>query len=197
LTSLHHHVAICHKHLFYVMFRITLSSFFFFFFQAEDGIRALYVTGVQTCALPIYPTTGNTYIIWRGLETIMSSPEGDRLFRKVVIETIIARPLILRYYIWNFWNYLFGPPLLPYVTCVDCQWPPCFAADLPHYNLGGFMGAEVFSRIVGPDFIAEMAREHERAKLTKPYGEYLYADVRQIFVAKPFLTILLLASVLL
>src|SRR6267378_6807212 len=25
----------------------------FFFFQAEDGIRDLYVTGVQTCALPI------------------------------------------------------------------------------------------------------------------------------------------------
>src|SRR5690349_23548908 len=28
--------------------------FFFFFFQAEDGIRDLYVTGLQTCALPIY-----------------------------------------------------------------------------------------------------------------------------------------------
>src|SRR5204862_3092368 len=27
---------------------------FFFFFQAEDGIRDLYVTGVQTCALPIF-----------------------------------------------------------------------------------------------------------------------------------------------
>src|SRR6266496_585927 len=27
---------------------------FFFFFQAEDGIRDLYVTGVQTCALPIW-----------------------------------------------------------------------------------------------------------------------------------------------
>src|SRR5438874_10545363 len=26
---------------------------YFFFFQAEDGIRDLYVTGVQTCALPI------------------------------------------------------------------------------------------------------------------------------------------------
>src|SRR5690349_24659564 len=25
-----------------------------FFFRAEDGIRDLYVTGVQTCALPIY-----------------------------------------------------------------------------------------------------------------------------------------------
>src|SRR5438874_5624137 len=30
--------------------------FFFFFFQAEDGIRDLYVTGVQTCALPILPS---------------------------------------------------------------------------------------------------------------------------------------------
>src|SRR6266540_720058 len=27
---------------------------FFFFFQAEDGIRDRDVTGVQTCALPIY-----------------------------------------------------------------------------------------------------------------------------------------------
>ena len=27
---------------------------FFFFFQAEDGIRDYKVTGVQTCALPIW-----------------------------------------------------------------------------------------------------------------------------------------------
>src|SRR5256886_6191549 len=32
------------------------SYFFFFFFQAEDGIRDLTVTGVQTCALPICRT---------------------------------------------------------------------------------------------------------------------------------------------
>src|SRR5256886_14649708 len=31
--------------------------FLFFFFQAEDGIRDLTVTGVQTCALPISDTT--------------------------------------------------------------------------------------------------------------------------------------------
>src|SRR2546430_6444480 len=30
-----------------------LYFLFFFFFQAEDGIRDLTVTGVQTCALPI------------------------------------------------------------------------------------------------------------------------------------------------
>src|SRR5438874_4998353 len=34
------------------MFSVLLS---FFFFQAEEGIRDLYVTGVQTCALPICP----------------------------------------------------------------------------------------------------------------------------------------------
>src|SRR5207244_5116772 len=32
---------------------LQLHKFFFFFFQAEDGIRDDLVTGVQTCALPI------------------------------------------------------------------------------------------------------------------------------------------------
>src|SRR5690606_40867661 len=31
----------------------SLTAWIFFFFQAEDGIRAFHVTGVQTCALPI------------------------------------------------------------------------------------------------------------------------------------------------
>src|SRR5688572_2127309 len=33
----------------------------FFFFQAEDGIRDLTVTGVQTCALPISPGTRRSH----------------------------------------------------------------------------------------------------------------------------------------
>src|SRR2546430_13356425 len=35
---------------------ILINSYckYFFFFQAEDGIRYLTVTGVQTCALPIW-----------------------------------------------------------------------------------------------------------------------------------------------
>src|SRR6266446_10457782 len=31
-----------------------ICLFFYFFYQAEDGIRYYKVTGVQTCALPIY-----------------------------------------------------------------------------------------------------------------------------------------------
>src|SRR5690349_22511016 len=37
----------------FLFFFFFFFLFFFFFFQAEDGIRDLYVTGVQTCALPI------------------------------------------------------------------------------------------------------------------------------------------------
>src|SRR5690606_41775358 len=37
---------------------------FFFFFQAEDGIRDFHVTGVQTCALPIYAFTEPGLSVW-------------------------------------------------------------------------------------------------------------------------------------
>src|SRR3989449_2807081 len=40
--------------------------FFFFFFQAEDGIRDVAVTGVQTCALPIYHL-----IVRQGLKSLL------------------------------------------------------------------------------------------------------------------------------
>src|SRR5699024_11775772 len=36
------------------LFHIICFLFIFFFFQAEDGIRDRNVTGVQTCALPIF-----------------------------------------------------------------------------------------------------------------------------------------------
>src|SRR2546430_8947722 len=41
-----------------------MHSVFFFFFQAEDGIRDLTVTGVQTCALPI----SNPMSLKRGID---------------------------------------------------------------------------------------------------------------------------------
>src|SRR5260370_12086289 len=37
----------------------VLNCRFFFFFQAEDGIRDSSVTGVQTCALPIFRSTAS------------------------------------------------------------------------------------------------------------------------------------------
>src|SRR5688572_31400932 len=47
-----------------------------FFFQAEDGIRDLTVTGVQTCALPIYraPAAGMGVIVGVVKETEFDEP---------------------------------------------------------------------------------------------------------------------------
>src|SRR5438309_2976094 len=44
----------CCLFLCFCYFILVIFFFFFFFFQAEDGIRDGTVTGVQTCALPIF-----------------------------------------------------------------------------------------------------------------------------------------------
>src|SRR5215203_6487501 len=51
----------------FISMRCTLCGHFFFF-QAEDGIRDIGVTGVQTCALPISKTLPGPTIhaVWPG-----------------------------------------------------------------------------------------------------------------------------------
>src|SRR5215467_10162916 len=51
---------------------------FFFFFQAEDGIRDYKVTGVQTCALPIFQ--------------VLTQTEGELLARKPNNSNVEATP---------------------------------------------------------------------------------------------------------
>src|SRR2546430_2981812 len=73
---LHHRII----RILFVVAHAMLLFFLFFFFQAEDGIRDLTVTGVQTCALPISSSgryvsrlTGGTLAI------IMAGGRGERL----------------------------------------------------------------------------------------------------------------------
>src|SRR5690606_23686419 len=54
----------------YFLLYIFLFIMFIFFFQAEDGIRDFHVTGVQTCALPIYD------IGYKGIPSGYSFNEG-------------------------------------------------------------------------------------------------------------------------
>src|SRR5215467_5281594 len=48
--------------------------FFFFFFQAEDGIRDYKVTGVQTCALPIWLVPNPHAWVIRGERLVDDTP---------------------------------------------------------------------------------------------------------------------------
>src|SRR5690606_40728371 len=64
----------------------------FFFFQAEDGIRDFHVTGVQTCALPIFLTTAER------LRTIVGGAReviGPSLFGTLIIAVVYLPVLTL------------------------------------------------------------------------------------------------------
>src|SRR5699024_11287071 len=50
-----------------------------FFFQAEDGIRDRNVTGVQTCALPIFASAGPAISAYRGRVHEVLEGELERL----------------------------------------------------------------------------------------------------------------------
>src|SRR5947209_9734862 len=79
------------------MYRLPVSwllseSFIYFFFQAEDGIRDIGVTGVQTCALPIYQMIGYqldynltlgrmSEVAQRGSQAIEERAEGIKRYR--------------------------------------------------------------------------------------------------------------------
>src|SRR5690348_4797924 len=58
-----------YHYLFTFLFMRALLTFpsYFFFFQAEDGIRDGRVTGVQTCALPIFATNRPLLVFGAGL----------------------------------------------------------------------------------------------------------------------------------
>src|SRR6266436_7290764 len=63
-----------------------------FFFQAEDGIRDVAVTGVQTCALPI------SSILWRSADQAPEAADvlgitAGRLKTLGLIDKIVAEPL--------------------------------------------------------------------------------------------------------
>src|SRR2546430_17471929 len=60
-----------------------MCSVIFFFFQAEDGIRVLTVTGVQTCALPIWSPRGPVVetLLERGFHVFAINPKQLDRFR--------------------------------------------------------------------------------------------------------------------
>src|SRR5256884_3383671 len=55
----------------------------FFFFQAEDGIRDVAVTGVQTCALPIYLERRTS-----SLKQVARFNEGGQMRLRIVIAIV-------------------------------------------------------------------------------------------------------------
>src|SRR5258706_12009907 len=82
--------------------RRCYGSLWFFFFQAEDGIRDWSVTGVQTCALPIWLLTlfgGGDQGCFNAAESIFRviarkyfylGPSGSGATMKLVVNTLLG-----------------------------------------------------------------------------------------------------------
>src|SRR3989442_9793670 len=62
----------------YTTYCAKASCVFFFFFQAEDGIRDADVTGVQTCALPIYLLNILLQLLEHGRRRLPGRHHADR-----------------------------------------------------------------------------------------------------------------------
>src|SRR2546430_8249951 len=58
---------------------LVFSDLFFFFFQAEDGIRDLTETGVQTCALPICDLPAGQRRALAALALLLVAPVTHRI----------------------------------------------------------------------------------------------------------------------
>src|SRR5207253_5481866 len=75
---------------------------FFFFFQAEDGIRDGHVTGVQTCALPIFEVhrvlrCGLFESVYRAALCIEFDAAGLKYLREVRVPAIYKGQLLGEY----------------------------------------------------------------------------------------------------
>src|SRR5260370_1999077 len=72
------------------LFRLVGSTAWLFFFQAEDGIRDSSVTGVQTCALPIYYGPGAYPIV---MSVAFANPD-DLNLRPYIVYSLILHGLL-------------------------------------------------------------------------------------------------------
>src|SRR5690606_39760341 len=77
-----------------------------FFFQAEDGIRDFHVTGVQTCALPIWIDAGRVVALMKNIQAI-----GYRAVRQRVGQAVGKAILVLSGEVDASIPVLINPPL--------------------------------------------------------------------------------------
>src|SRR2546430_13400092 len=117
-----------------LMLSVRLCYILFFFFQAEDGIRDLTVTGVQTCALPIFRSAAAFSTVAVSASYMMAQMIGAGSLIKILIPSLDStlKP-------WFNWTIL-GTKLDPSITVVG--------ALMMIYVIAGGMVATTWVQIV-------------------------------------------------
>src|SRR5690606_34770488 len=120
---------------------------FFFFFQAEDGIRDFHVTGVQTCALPIFSS------VLASAFTILFLFWSITLFGRKLLKVPVSEPIPTD----KAWL-LFGSGLvgaLAYTFC-DSFWFSAVEAEV--YAMSSFFTAFVVWAMMKWDLIEDESK---------------------------------------
>src|SRR5215467_6849355 len=108
---------------------------FFFFFQAEDGIRDYKVTGVQTCALPIL---------------VLPSHAVDIAIGTFLIAMVPVRHWLARHELKaNLWHLAIGGAIIGYITGIVVSTGPLSVPLFLFYGLtkGAFLATEAASSL--------------------------------------------------
>src|SRR5215510_1304502 len=96
----------------------------FFFFQAEDGIRDGHVTGVQTCALPIFAEGERDPVEYYELEVSPTGVLFDALVRDRVADTSWDCPGVR-------WNARIVPGEPRWLAALAIPWSGIGASGVP------------------------------------------------------------------
>src|SRR2546430_7952528 len=121
----------------------------FFFFQAEDGIRDLTVTGVQTCALPIFLGLGFIAMYFASLRVLGGAQ-------------VLPTWLILAYLLHTFGELSLSPVGLSYMTKLA---PPRF--------VGQVMGMWFLSMALGSNLAGQLSGQYDAGHLESLPGLFL------------------------
>src|SRR2546429_7243162 len=133
-----------------------VEFFLFFFFQAEDGIRDVAVTGVQTCALPIYtiPPAAGSGLSADGFNSVV--PTRVQFAGGNWIYNIAANKILDVRFSWSRFSQILAPnnkvdplslgidtgPLSP----ADFGVPPVYASSVTYGNIAGIQGYPLSTR---------------------------------------------------
>src|SRR5690606_9824772 len=128
---------------------------YFFFFQAEDGIRDFHVTGVQTCALPIYAIS-SSYVNVKSLILLYVSQSNDDsvIMKRIAPATMKITPITCAKFIFiSFNSRAFSNIMQELVLFCKCS---CF---INKYEKKHPLMSAVFSYYFSSNFLNDICKQ--------------------------------------
>ena len=140
-----------------------------------------------------FPSLPNYYEMWFGIDAELNLDQADRLVNNVFFETVLAQPRLLKYYMWNSYNFFFGSMMTIKTDNKECFFN-CFDSEVPQINPNEskFDGA-VFDGYVHTNIINEINDQY-KVKINSSLINIINIILIAFYSNKKYLVILTLLS---